>query len=174
MVFGNKSSSGTPKTRDKKSISQSGTRRRCNSKLANESRLTFQPRSWSFVARNSCDQPFFTRHFFTCGPIRFNAFVTARTVREPNGNYVLASTQARESSCATQAKVLQLSRAMNLGHWNATADFMDVQDGEWIRVVSFLLRLFNPTILRNYLATPTLLALDGKCPTGRVECSKNK
>jgi hypothetical protein len=173
MAFGNKSSSGTPKTRDKKSISQSGTRRRCNSKFANESRLTFQPRSWSFVARNSCDQPFFARHFFTCGPIRFNAFVTERTVREPNETCVLAPTQSRESSCATRAKVLQLPCAMNLGHWNATADFMDVQDGEWIRVVSFLFQLFNPTILRNYLA-PTLLALEGKCPTWRVECSKNK
>jgi hypothetical protein len=174
MFFGNKSSRGTPKTRDKKSISQSGTRRRCNSKLAKESRLTFQPRSWSFVARDSCVQPFLTRHFLTCGPIRFNAFVTAGTVREPNENYVLASTQARESSCTPRAKVLQLPRAMNLGHGNANADFKEVQDGEGIRVGPFLLRLFNPTILRDFFAKLTLLALDGKCPTGRVECSKNK
>lgn len=31
----------------------------------------FQPRSWSLVANFSCDQPFFKRHFFTCGPITF-------------------------------------------------------------------------------------------------------
>ncbi len=74
---GNRSSNFTPSTRARKRSSQSGTRRRCNSKLASESRLIFQPRSWSFVARTSCDQPFFSRHFFTCGPTRFNAdFVT--------------------------------------------------------------------------------------------------
>jgi|SRR6185437_2593498 len=155
MFFGNKSSSGTPKTRDKKSISQSGTRRRCNSKLAKESRLTFQPRSWSFVAKDSCDKPFFTRHFFTCGPIRFNAFVTERTVGELNENYVLAPTHLEESSCAPHGKVLELSRVMNLGHWNATADFMDVQDGERVHVVVLLLRFFNSTIIPDFFATPT-------------------
>jgi hypothetical protein len=158
MLFGNKSSSGTPKTRDKKSISQSGTRRRCNSKLAKESRLTFQPRSWSFVARDSCDKPFFTRHFFTCGPIRFNAFVTARTVGELNKNYVLAPTQLEESSCALRGKVLELSRAMNLGHWNATADFKDVQDGEGIHVAS-LPQCFNSTILQGCFRRANLFTL---------------
>lgn len=31
----------------------------------------FQPRNWSFVAKTSCDQPFFMRRFFTCAPIKF-------------------------------------------------------------------------------------------------------
>ena len=42
---GNKSSSSTPKTRARKSNSQSGTRRLRSSKLASESRLMFQPRN---------------------------------------------------------------------------------------------------------------------------------
>src|SRR5215831_16573868 len=61
-----------PKVRERKSISQSGTRRRCNSKLATESRLMFQPLSWSFAARSCCDQPFLLRHFLTWGPIKFS------------------------------------------------------------------------------------------------------
>jgi hypothetical protein len=152
MLLGNKSSSGTPKTRDKKSISQSGTRRRCNSKLAKESRLMFQPRSWSLAARDSCDQPFLTRHFLTCGPIRFNAFVTVRTVREQNVNYVLTPTHSEESSCTPRGKVLELPCAMNLGHWNASAAFKDVQGGEGIRVFPLLLRYFNSTILPEFFA----------------------
>jgi hypothetical protein len=73
MLFGKSSSKPTSRTRATKSSSQSGTRRRCDSKLATESRLMLQPRSWSFVANRACDQPFFTRHFLTCGPIRFFA-----------------------------------------------------------------------------------------------------
>jgi hypothetical protein len=78
MLFGKRSSRVISRTRAMKRISQSGTRRRCDSKLATESRLTLHPRSWSLVARVACDQPRLTRHFRTCGPIRFIAgFVTA-------------------------------------------------------------------------------------------------
>src|SRR5215469_15491244 len=62
----------TPRVRERKISSQSGTRRRWSSKLANESLLISQPRSWSLAASACCDQPFLLRHFRTCGPIRFN------------------------------------------------------------------------------------------------------
>jgi hypothetical protein len=74
--FGNRSSSETSKTRAMKSISQSGTRRLCDSRLATESRLMLQPRSWSLVAKAAWDQPLLARHFRTCGPMRFIAGFT--------------------------------------------------------------------------------------------------
>ncbi|MBI1178903.1 hypothetical protein GC207_15840 [bacterium] len=60
--FGNRSSKPTPRAFARNNNSQSGTLRRCNSRLARESLLTLQPRSWSLVANSACDQPFFTRH----------------------------------------------------------------------------------------------------------------
>lgn len=79
MFFGKRSSNATSKTRDRNMISQSGTRRRCDSKLATESRLTLHPRSWSRVAKVAWDQPLLTRHLRTWGPIRFIAgFATSR------------------------------------------------------------------------------------------------
>lgn len=79
IFFGKRSSKATSKTRDRNMISQSGTRRRCDSKLATESRLTLHPRSWSRVAKVAWDQPCLTLHFRTWGPIRFIAgFATNR------------------------------------------------------------------------------------------------
>jgi len=75
---GNRSSSPTPRTRARNSISQSGTLLRCNSRLAMESRLMLQPRNWSLVASNCCDQPFRFRHFLTSGPTRFKGVCSAR------------------------------------------------------------------------------------------------
>ena len=101
MALGNKSSSLIPSVRDRKSISQSGTRRRCNSRFAKESRLMLQPRNWSFVANSSWDQPFFVRHFFTCGPTKFSvAFVTIATLRNYRGSDVLTLTHhEKQKSC---------------------------------------------------------------------------
>jgi hypothetical protein len=77
MLLGKRLSRVTSRTRAMKRISQSGTLRRCDSKLATESRLMFHPRSWSFVAKSAWDQPRLARHFRTCGPMRFIAgFVT--------------------------------------------------------------------------------------------------
>jgi hypothetical protein len=77
MLLGKRSSRVISRTRAIKRISQSGTLRRCDSKLATESRLMLHPRSWSLVAKSAWDQPRLARHFRTCGPIRFIAgFVT--------------------------------------------------------------------------------------------------
>jgi hypothetical protein len=162
MLFGNRSSSRTPKMRDKKSISQSGTRRRCNSKLASESRLTLHPRSWSFVAKASCDQPFFTRHFLTCGPIKFNAaFVTATTVKESRKNAVLTPPQV--ISCVLLAQALKIHRLMNLGLWYASAVVKDIQTAYgfvWLCFFGFLAQSFP-----NFSRALNISTLDCRCPS---------
>ena len=104
-LFGNKSSSETSKTRAMKSISQSGTRRRCDSKLATESRLMLQPRSWSLVAKAAWDQPLLARHFRTCGPMRFIAGFTPCDGNESPGNGCVHTNT--ESACNSKGHVVK-------------------------------------------------------------------
>jgi hypothetical protein len=105
--FGNRSSSGTSKTRARKSNSQSGTRRRCDSKLATESRLMLQPRSWSLIAKAAWDQPLLARHFRTCGPMRFIAGFTPCDGNESaRSDCVHTNT---ESACNSQGDVIEMN-----------------------------------------------------------------
>jgi hypothetical protein len=62
-----------------------------------------QPRSWSFAANSSCDQPLFVRHFFTCGPTIFSvAFVTTTTLRNYRGSNVLTLTHCEQQKSCVQ------------------------------------------------------------------------
>ena len=108
--FGNRSSRETSKTRAMKSNSQSGTRRRCDSKLATESRLMLQPRSWSLVAKVAWDQPLLARHFRTCGPMRFIAGFTPCDGNESPGNACVHTNT--ESACNSKDDVVERSLMM--------------------------------------------------------------
>lgn len=95
MPFGNKSSVPTPSARAGKSNSQSGTRRRWNSRLARESRLMLHPRNCNRNASFCCDQPFLVRSLRTCGPMRFNPQFIREMNRRENRAANLCWTQVQ-------------------------------------------------------------------------------